>query len=36
MACSADISLGVGLSDDDLVISHADGSVISPIYISQH
>jgi integrase len=30
------LRLGVGLSDDDLVISHADGSVISPIYISQH
>jgi integrase len=30
------LRLGVRLSDDDLVISHADGSVISPIYISQH
>jgi integrase len=26
----------VRLSDDHLVISHADGSVISPIYVSQH
>lgn len=30
------LRLGVRLSDDDLVISHADGSVISPIYVSQH
>jgi integrase len=29
------LRLGVRLSDDDLVIAHADGSVISPIYISQ-
>jgi integrase len=29
------LRLGVRLSDDDLVIGHADGSVISPIYISQ-
>jgi integrase len=29
------LRLGVGLSDDDLVIGHADGSIISPIYISQ-
>jgi hypothetical protein len=28
--------LGVRLSNDDLVISHTDGSVISPIYVSQH
>ena len=27
--------LGIGLSDDDLVIGHADGSMVSPIYISQ-
>jgi integrase len=30
------LRLGVGLADDDLVIAHADGSVISPIYISQY
>src|ERR1700682_4039297 len=30
------LRLGVRLSDDHLVISHADGSVISPIYVSQH
>jgi integrase len=30
------LRLGVRLSNDDLVISHADGSVISPIYVSQH
>jgi integrase len=30
------LRLGVGLSDDDLVIAHADGSVVQPIYISQH
>ncbi len=29
------LRLGVGLSDDDLVIAHPDGSVIPPIYISQ-
>jgi integrase len=29
------LKLGVGLSDDDLVIAHADGSIVSPIYISQ-
>lgn len=29
------LRLGVRLSDDDLVIGHADGSVISPIYVSQ-
>jgi integrase len=30
------LKLGARLSDDDMVNSHADGSVISPIYISQH
>jgi integrase len=30
------LKLGVRLSDDDLVISHADGSIVQPIYISQH
>ena len=30
------LRLGVGLSNDDLVIAHADGSVVQPIYISQH
>jgi integrase len=30
------LRLGKGLSDDDLVIAHADGSVVQPIYISQH
>jgi integrase len=30
------LRLGVGLSEDDLVIAHADGSVVQPIYISQH
>ena len=30
------LRLGVWLSNDDLVISHADDSVISPIYVSQH
>ena len=29
------LRLGVGLSDDDLVIGHADGTIVSPIYISQ-
>jgi integrase len=29
------LKLGVGLSDDDLVIAHADGSIIQPIYVSQ-
>jgi integrase len=29
------LKLGVGLSDDDLVIAQADGSVVAPIYISQ-
>jgi integrase len=29
------LKLGVGLSDDDLVLGHEDGSIISPIYISQ-
>jgi len=29
------LKLGVGLSDDDLVLGHADGSIMSPIYISQ-
>jgi integrase len=30
------LRLGVGLSDDDLVVSHEDGSVMAPIYISQN
>jgi integrase len=30
------LKLGVRLSDDDLVICHADGSIMPPIYISQH
>jgi integrase len=29
------LKLGVGLSDDDLVLGHPDGSIVSPIYISQ-
>jgi integrase len=29
------LRLGVRLSDDDLVIGHADGSMMTPIYISQ-
>jgi integrase len=29
------LKLGVRLSDDDMVIGHADGSIVSPIYISQ-
>jgi integrase len=29
------LRLGMRLSDDDLVIGHADGSIVSPIYISQ-
>jgi integrase len=29
------LRLGTRLSDDDLVIGHPDGSVVSPIYISQ-
>jgi integrase len=29
------LRLGVGLSEDDLVIAHADGSIVQPIYISQ-
>jgi integrase len=29
------LRLGVRLSDDDLVIGHPDGSIVSPIYISQ-
>ena len=29
------LRLGVGLSDDDLVIAHADGSIVQPIYVSQ-
>jgi integrase len=28
------LRLGAGLSDDDLVIAHADGSQITPIYVS--
>jgi integrase len=30
------LKLGQALSDDDLVIAHADGSIVQPIYISQH
>jgi integrase len=30
------LKLGVRLSDDDMVIAHADGSLIQPIYVSQH
>jgi integrase len=30
------LRLGIGLSDDDLVIAHEDGSIVQPIYISQH
>jgi integrase len=30
------LRLGVGLSDDDLVVSHEDSSVMAPIYISQN
>ena len=29
------LKLGVGLSDDDLVIAHPDGSIVQPIYVSQ-
>ncbi|WP_291684923.1 site-specific integrase, partial [Bradyrhizobium sp.] len=29
------LRLGIAMSDDDLVISHADGSIVPPIYISQ-
>ena len=29
------LRLGKGLSDDDLVTAHEDGSVMAPIYISQ-
>ena len=29
------LKLGIAVSDDDLVISHADGSIVPPIYISQ-
>jgi integrase len=29
------LALGVGLSEDDLVVCQADGSVMPPIYISQ-
>lgn len=29
------LQLGVGLSDDHLVIAHADGSIVQPIYVSQ-
>ena len=29
------LRLGVGLSDDHLVIAHADGSIVQPIYVSQ-
>jgi integrase len=36
-ACRAQdfLKLGIGLGDDALVISHADGSIVQPIYISQ-
>ena len=30
------LKLGEPLSADDLVVAHADGSVVQPIYISQH
>jgi integrase len=30
-----EVRLGKGLSDDDLVTAHEDGSVMAPIYISQ-
>jgi integrase len=30
------LKLGEPLSGDDLVVAHADGSVVQPIYISQH
>jgi integrase len=30
------LKLGAPLSDDDMVVAHADGSVVQPIYISQH
>jgi integrase len=29
------LRLGKGLSDDDLVIAHPDGSIVQPIYVSQ-
>ncbi len=29
------LRLGAGLSDDDLVVAHEDGSQVTPIYISQ-
>jgi integrase len=29
------LKLGIGLPDDALVIAHADGSIVQPIYISQ-
>ena len=29
------LRLGKDLSDDDLVIAHADGAIIQPIYVSQ-
>jgi integrase len=29
------LKFGVGLADDDLVIAHPDGSMVTPIYISQ-
>jgi integrase len=29
------LKLGIAVSDDDLVISHADRSIVPPIYISQ-
>ena len=30
------LRLGVALGDADLVLAHADGSIIPPIYVSQH
>lgn len=29
------LKLGKGLADDDLVVAHADGSMVTPIYVSQ-
>src|SRR3984957_17833710 len=29
------LKLGIRLSDEDLVITHADGSIVQPIYVSQ-
>lgn len=30
------LKLGQGLSEDDLVLGHPDGSLVKPIYVSQH